>query len=102
MAEWAANNWILGMVLTGGVSLALSAFAKFCPKEKLVGWIKPPCIKLGKTISKILILRLGASAAARVEEGIIVTVLTVIGQAPLYIRDGLLDDNKERGKKGGK
>lgn len=90
------KSWLITLIVSGGVSLACALFAKFCPKDKLVGWIKPPCIKFGEIISKFLIIRLGQNGADRVEEGIIVTILTVIGQAPLFIVEGLLEDNQSK------
>lgn len=97
MPEWAADNFLLGLVLTGGVSAVLALFAKFCPKKKLVGWIKAPCTNLGRAISKALILRLGKKGAERVEEGIIVTILEVGEMAFAFVKTGLLEDNN--GKK---
>ena len=76
--------------------MLVGLFVKFCPKKKLIAWIEKPCRGLGITISKFLVLRIGKRAANRVEEGIISTILTVLGQIPLFINDGLLSDNNKK------
>lgn len=89
------QSWGIGLAVT----VVLGLFAKFCPRAKLQEWLKPPMINIGRGISKFLILRLGKKSADKVEEGIIVTVLDVLGYAPLYIRDGLLEDNETKKEK---
>lgn len=84
--------WIIGT----GVSIVMALFVKYCPKGKLLQWIEKPCRGFGVAVSKFLVLRLGRKAAEKVEEGIIVTLLTVIGKAPLFVVDGLLADNEKK------
>lgn len=98
LPEWAQNKWMLGFALASGMSAMLGLFARLCPKKKLIEWVKPPCIGLGKTISKLLVVRLGKKAAERFEEGILVTVLQVAGEALLFIVQGLVHDNAKRKK----
>ena len=90
MPEW-INGWVIGSVV---VPLAISVFSKYCPKEKIVGWIKPPCVGLGRWVSRILNVRLGKKNAQKLEEGILVTILHTIGWAALYVEDGMLEDNE--------
>lgn len=91
--------WLVALLVSSGVGIGVSVFAKVLPKQKLINLIKKPCYNLGVMVSKFLILRLGKDSAKKVEEGIIVTILTVLGQAPLFIVDGLLSDNKKKGRK---
>jgi len=83
---------------TIGAPVLVGLFIRFCPKAKLLDWIKKPCYGLGVTISKFLLIRIGRRAAERVEEGIISTILVCIGQVSLYINEGMLADNKKRKK----
>lgn len=93
-------EWLLALIITSGAGVACGLFAKLCPKEKLVSWVKAPAITAGKLTSRFLVLRLGAKAAESIEEGIIVTIATVIGQIPLFFVEGLIDDNNsKKGKK---
>ena len=81
---------------TIGAPILVGLFIRVCPKDKLLAWIKKPCYGLGVAISKFLLIRLGRRASQRVEEGIISTLLVCIGQAPLFINEGMLADNEKK------
>lgn len=85
------KSWLIGV----GLSLALSAFARFVPKQKLINIVSPACNKAGKFISKILLIRLGKKAADSIEEGIFVTLSSAVYAAVDSFMKGLLEDNKE-------
>lgn len=89
------QEWIIGT----GIVVAVAAFLRFMPKAKIVGFLKPKCYAAGVFISKFLILRLGKSAAERVEEGLIVTITMAISESIGGFVDGLLMDNKTKKEK---
>lgn len=92
------QQWGIGLAVT----MAVASFIRFCPKKKINTWVEKPLRNFGRLVSKFLILRLGKKAAEKVEEGIIVTLLDVIGNIALYIKEGLLEDNeKKKGTKNG-
>ena len=91
-----AVNLVKTNAITSGVSLAVLLFAKFCPKQKIVDCLAPKCRALGRFISRFLILRLGTKAAEKVEEGIIVTMLTTASTLCSATLEGLLEDNEKK------
>jgi hypothetical protein len=98
MEEILLNGWSISTF----VVIALGLFAKYCPQNAILKKIEKPLFGFGVAISKFLILRLGKESARKVEEGLISTLLIVIGKAPLYILEGLLSDNKKVGSNGKK
>jgi len=82
--------WLIGV----GISLVLSAIVRFIPKQKLINIVSPACNKAGKFISKILLLKLGKKAADSIEEGVFVTLSSVVYTAVDSFMNGLLEDNK--------
>lgn len=88
------------MTISMGAALIVGLFAKYCPKGKIVGWLKPKMYGLGELVSKTLILRIGRKAAEKVEEGILVTITTAISESIGGFVDGLLADNENKKSKG--
>ena len=82
--------WLIGV----GLSLVLSAIVRFVPKQKLINIVSSACNKAGKFISKILLLKLGKKAADSIEEGVFVTLSSVVCAAVESFMKGLLEDNK--------
>ncbi len=83
--------WLIGI----GISAALAAAVRFFPKQKLIDIVSPVCFGAGKIISKFMLLRLGKKAANSIEEGVFVTLSSVIYAAVDSFMKGLLEDNKE-------
>lgn len=113
------------------ISIALGAFAKFCPKEKIAGPIRAisngmnwlvrkvselllaPSRLAGVALSRLLLNKLGKNAAAKLEEGLFVTlslwveeilylvvsglneVLAILPNAVTMFREGLVSDNEK-------
>ena len=82
--------WLIGV----GLSLVLSAIVRFVPKQELINIVSPACNKAGKFISKIILLKLGKKAADSIEEGVFVTLSSVVYAAVGSFMEGLLEDNK--------
>ena len=83
------RQWFIG----GGIVTLTGLFMKMVPKEKIVGFLKPKLYKAGVFVSKFLTLRLGAKAAQKVEENVIVTTTFAISESLKSFVDGLLSDN---------
>jgi len=83
--------WLIGI----GISAALAAAVRFFPKQKLIDIVSPVCFGAGKIVSKFMLLRLGKKAANSIEEGVFVTLSSVIYAVVDSFMKGLLEDNKE-------
>jgi hypothetical protein len=83
--------WLIGI----GISVALAAAVRFFPKQKLIDIVSPVCFGAGKIVSKFMLLRLGKKAANSIEEGVFVTLSSVIYAVVDSFMKGLLEDNKE-------
>lgn len=83
---------LISVVVPGGVAVLL----RLIPKKRLMGICVPASNKAGAAISKILMLRLGRKAAESVEEGVFVTLATVLYASIDSFMKGLLSDNTPR------
>jgi hypothetical protein len=104
--------WLIG----GGVSAAIAAFIRFCPKQKMMDLIPEEKLKksfgalmygLGKTVSFFGNSKIGKKAMDKVEEGVIHTLIAVVMSwtCKLYnvgmhglveFGRGLVSDNSEK------
>lgn len=85
-------QWIVGAV----VAAAIGAFLRFVPKDKLIVRTIPYSGFAGRFVSKFLILRIGKDAAEKVEEGIIVTLFSVLLANIECFLQNLRADNEKR------
>lgn len=88
-------NWQAWLIGTG-VIVGVSAFLRFVPKDKINEKVEPWARRMGALVSALLLSKLPRKAAERVEEGVICTLVDVIGAALLAFEGGLLADNKDR------
>ena len=91
-AEWV--QWGAG----AGVVVAVSLFLRLNARDKLCRWLQPKFMLAGQFVSRFLVLRLGARGAERFEEGIIVTLISVLTEALASFQIGLLCDNELKKK----
>lgn len=89
------QEWAIGI----GIMVAVSAFARFMPKEKIIGFLAPKFYAAGVFVSKFLILRLGKKSAERVEQGIIITIANSTSECIGKFVDGLIADNELKKEK---
>lgn len=89
------KEWFIGM----GIFVAVSSLAKFFPKKKVIGFVKPKTYVLGQRVSAWLnTISPSKRSAERIEEGIIVTISMAISESIGGFVDGLLADNTTRKK----
>lgn len=87
--------WAMGVA----VALLLAAFARFCPKEKLVKMVTPLAKLVGSTIDMLLLKWLPRRAAEKIEEGLFSTIFEVLSQFLSIANSKMLENNKKRIKK---
>jgi hypothetical protein len=84
---------IAPLAVTTLVPLGVGIFLKVMPKKKIMDMTTPASNKFGMVLSKLLLLKLGKKAAESVEEGIFVTLTTVIWANIDAFMKGMLSDN---------
>lgn len=103
-------EWAISLIMPMAGTIAVGLFAKFVPKDKIIAWIHAldqKTVTIGRGIgisaSKILILRIGKNASEKVEEGIIVTLASWVGEIfripghfVLAFVNGILADNQDK------
>lgn len=77
-----------------GITVVLSIFTKYCPKEKLIKWVEPFCKMTGLGLSNILLLKITKTKAEKLENGLFCTVFDVLAYIPTRIKFYMLSDNK--------
>ena len=83
-----------------GIGIGILLFTRYCPKEKIVGFLKPMFFSAGKFVSSFLTLRIGEKSAERFEQSVLITLCMAISESVGGFVDGLIEDNKNfKGKK---
>lgn len=88
--EW--KMWVISAIGT----VILSAIIRALPAKKLIAAVTPWAHGVGVALSKMLLSWLPRSIAEQAENGVICTAIDVVIGILLAIREGLIDDNKER------
>ena len=84
------------VILSVGIGLTVSLFAKFFPREKTYNEkIGPVVKKLAGMLSKFLRARLGPESERKIEEGILCTILYWIKRASEDYEATMKSDNVE-------
>ncbi len=92
------NETLQAWAIVMGCIVGVSVFLRFCPKEKLLKWIRPKAFAAGLFVSRSLTMRIGKKACEKVEEGVIVTLANVLSEAIGKFVDGLISDNEKQKK----
>ena len=86
--------WGIGLAVTVGVA----TFARFCPKQKLMDKAGPMMFKTGKALSLIGNTKLGKKAMDKLEEGVLVTIISIFVHGLTELSKGFLADNEKDSK----
>lgn len=81
--------WGIGVAVT----IAVSAFIRFFPKQKLMGIVGPAMFKAGKFISILGNTKMGKKAMDKVEEGILASLISIAMCGLVEFGKGLVADN---------
>jgi hypothetical protein len=92
------SAWLIPILVSVGVPGIVAVLIRLFPKKKLMEMTVPWSRRIGVGLSKILLVRIGKKAAESVEEGIFVTIATVLYANIDSFMKGLLSDNTETGK----
>lgn len=97
----ALPSWLIPLLVSIGVPGIIAILIRVFPKKRLMDMTIPVSSRMGKALSILLLTRLGKKAAESVEEGILVTIATVLYANIDAFMKGLLGDNdpKTVGKK---
>ena len=86
----AIQQWGIGIAVT----VAIAAFVRFVPKQKMMSVVGSFMFNLGKTISKFGNSKIGKKSMDKIEEGVFNTLIAVILHGFTKLGDGLKADNK--------
>lgn len=92
IAKWLQNPVVVAGLITGIIGIIIRAW----PKEKLLKLTLPWSGRAGRILSKLLNDKLGRKPAARIEEGIFVTIAAVLTENIKCFIDNLLMDNVKK------
>jgi hypothetical protein len=87
-------DWLLALIVAQGVTVGLALFAKFCPKQKIIGWTIPTTRKAFRALDTLLLSRFG-NKAEKIEEGIFMTVIDVLIENCIEAKKILRENNVE-------
>jgi hypothetical protein len=82
-------------ITSAGILVAISAFMKFYPKDKMIKQVEPVCMLIGKSISTFVLLKFRKTVAEKIENGLFCTVLDVVAHMCNRIKFYMLEDNKK-------
>lgn len=85
-------------LIASSVIVGVAALARAIPKDKITAKVCPWATRIGALLSKLILSKLPRAAAEKVEEGVICTLVDVVGAALLAFEYGLLADNDSRRK----
>lgn len=93
MYEMIQENWLLVLAFPALFSLVMGVLLKFVNEKKLLKMTKPPTGLAAVAFSRILIRQLGPKAAAKLENGLIITLCKVVRLTIQHFEEKLIADN---------